>query len=44
MGLLINLGIIAGIIAVANAHSYHMGSCPVVQPMQNFRISEVSQL
>lgn len=40
MGLLINLVIIVGIIAVTNAHSYHMGACPIVEPMQNFQMSK----
>lgn len=42
MGVFKNLAIIAGILAVASAHSYHMGSCPIVEPMQNFQMSKVS--
>ncbi|XP_043289402.1 apolipoprotein D-like [Venturia canescens] len=32
-------GILAGCLAFANAHSYHMGACPIVEPMQGFQMS-----
>lgn len=29
-------------LALTNAHTYHMGECPVVQPVTDFQMSRVS--
>ncbi|XP_071571297.1 apolipoprotein D isoform X1 [Temnothorax nylanderi] len=32
--------VLAGCLAFAQAHTYHMGACPIVEPMQDFRMSQ----
>ncbi|XP_011687249.1 PREDICTED: apolipoprotein D-like isoform X1 [Wasmannia auropunctata] len=31
--------VLAGCLAFAHAHTYHMGACPIVEPMQGFQMS-----
>ncbi|XP_020287259.1 apolipoprotein D-like [Pseudomyrmex gracilis] len=31
--------IVAGCLALAQAHTYHMGACPIVEPMQGFQMN-----
>lgn len=33
---------LAGCLAFAQAHTYHMGACPIVEPMQGFQMNRVS--
>ena len=35
--------LLAGCLAFAQAHTYHMGTCPIVEPMQGFQMGRVSQ-
>ncbi|KAL0102896.1 hypothetical protein PUN28_018297 [Cardiocondyla obscurior] len=32
--------LLAGCLALAQAHTYHMGACPLVEPMQGFQMSK----
>lgn len=33
--------VLAGCVAAALAHSYHLGACPVVEPLAGFQMSRV---
>jgi len=35
---------LAGCFAFVHTHSYHMGACPIVEPMQGFQINRVRQI
>lgn len=34
--------VLAGCLAFTQAHTYHMGACPIVEPMQGFQMNRVS--
>ncbi|XP_011162593.1 apolipoprotein D [Solenopsis invicta] len=36
--------VLAGCLAFAQAHTYHMGACPIVEPMQGFQMSRFLDL
>ncbi|CAD1476409.1 unnamed protein product, partial [Heterotrigona itama] len=36
------LTFLLGCFALARAHTYHMGACPIVEPMSGFQMNKVS--
>lgn len=41
MKAIITIILAASFLAITNAHTYHMGECPVVEPMHGFQMSKV---
>ena len=41
---LIVCAVLASFLVIVNAHSYHMGACPIVEPLSGFQMSKVKKI